>query len=59
MVVVDVPEIRLARNIFALRPRGATDTHTRLFLDLLAEALEGLPGVGPGAAARRTPGASG
>lgn len=39
VVVVDVPEIRLARNIFALRPRGALDTPTRLFLDLVAEAL--------------------
>lgn len=47
VVVVDVPEIRLARNIFALRPRGTADTHTQLFLDLVSEVLGGLPGRSP------------
>lgn len=55
VVVVDVPEIRLARNIFALRPGGTADTQTGLFLDLVAETLKSLPGGAPGAsgAARR------
>lgn len=43
VVVVDVPEIRLARNIFALRPHAAADPSMRLFLDLVAEALAALP----------------
>jgi DNA-binding transcriptional LysR family regulator len=42
VVVVDVPEIRLARTIFGLRPGGATDPQARIFLDLVAEALTGL-----------------
>jgi hypothetical protein len=42
-VLVDVPEIRLARNIFALRPHAAADSATRLFLDLVAEQLAALP----------------
>lgn len=42
VVVVDVPEIRLARNIFALRPRGSAESSTTLFLDLVAEALGAL-----------------
>ncbi|BCT76410.1 LysR family transcriptional regulator [Sinomonas cyclohexanicum] len=52
VVVVDVPEIRLARNIFALRPRGAAESSTTLFLDLMADALGSLPSRGPGAGAR-------
>ncbi|WP_138443582.1 LysR family transcriptional regulator [Sinomonas susongensis] len=52
VVVVDVPEIRLARNIFALRPGGSTDPQTGLFLDLVAETLKSLPARGPGAARR-------
>jgi DNA-binding transcriptional LysR family regulator len=42
VVVVDVPEIRLARTIFALRPGGATDPQARIFVDLVAETLTGL-----------------
>ncbi|ASN52104.1 LysR family transcriptional regulator [Sinomonas sp. R1AF57] len=42
VVVVDVPEIRLARTIFGLRPGGAADPQARIFLDLVAEALTGL-----------------
>jgi DNA-binding transcriptional LysR family regulator len=52
VVVADVPEIRLARNIFALRPQGHADSATTLFLDLVAASLAALPSRGPGAAAR-------
>ncbi|NUP75120.1 MAG: LysR family transcriptional regulator, partial [Sinomonas sp.] len=52
IVVVDVPEIRLARNIFALRPGGTSDTQTGLFLDLVAETLKEILTLGPGAERR-------
>ena len=42
VAVVDVPEIRLARNIFALRLSGQRDTQAGLFLDLVAETLAAL-----------------
>ncbi|GAB4100199.1 LysR family transcriptional regulator [Sinomonas halotolerans] len=46
VAVIDVPEIRLARNIFALRLSGQRDTHVGLFLDLVAETLAALAPYG-------------
>ncbi|THJ67474.1 LysR family transcriptional regulator [Arthrobacter echini] len=39
IVTLDVPEIRLARSIFALRTGDADDAHVRLFMDQLADIL--------------------
>ena len=39
VVVLDVPEIRLARSIFALRTGDADDARVRLFMDQLADIL--------------------
>lgn len=52
VVVLDVPEIRLARSIFALLINDRQLPRTRVFLDRLAEVLQGIsisPGqAGPG-----------
>ena len=52
VVVVDVPEIKLARNIFALRPGGPGDTQTGLFLDLVADTLKAIQARNPGGTRR-------
>jgi DNA-binding transcriptional LysR family regulator len=45
VVVLDVPEIRLARNVFALLINEKKTARVQLFVDLLAETLAG-PGAG-------------
>ncbi|MDF2498006.1 MAG: LysR family transcriptional regulator, partial [Arthrobacter koreensis] len=50
VVVLDVPEIRLARSIFALVINDRQGPRTRVFLDRLADVLEGIsisPSPGP------------
>ena len=42
VVVLDVPEIRLARNVFALLINEKKTARVQLFVDLLAETLAGL-----------------
>ena len=42
VVVLDVPEIRLARNVFALLINDKKTARVQLFVDLLAETLGGL-----------------
>lgn len=46
VVVLDVPEIRLARNVFALLINDKKTARVQLFMDLLAETLAGLGAVG-------------
>ncbi|OUM42708.1 LysR family transcriptional regulator [Arthrobacter sedimenti] len=46
IVALDVPEIRLARSIFALRTGDADDARVRLFMDQLADILRG-QSIGP------------
>jgi hypothetical protein len=41
-VVLDVPEIRLARNVFALLINEKKTARVQLFVDLLAETFAGL-----------------
>ncbi|CEA08312.1 putative hydrogen peroxide-inducible genes activator [Arthrobacter saudimassiliensis] len=40
VVVIEVPEIRLARNIFALVPTDRENARVRVFLDLLSRVLK-------------------
>lgn len=40
--VIDAPEIRLARSIFALQPRERTNPKTEIFMDRLAGVLSEL-----------------
>ena len=42
VVVLDVPEIRLARNVFALLINDKKTARVQLFVDLLAETMGGL-----------------
>ena len=42
VVVLDVPEIRLARNVFALLINDRKTARVQLFVDLLAETMSGL-----------------
>lgn len=42
VVVLDVPEIRLARNIFALLPKDQQTAQVQLFMELLADTLHTL-----------------
>lgn len=42
VVVLDVPEIRLARNVFALLINDRKTARVQLFVDLLAETLAGM-----------------
>lgn len=42
VVVLDVPEIRLARNVFALLINERKTARVQLFVDLLAETLAGM-----------------
>jgi DNA-binding transcriptional LysR family regulator len=42
VVVLDVPEIRLARNVFALLIIDTKTARVQLFVDLLAETMGGL-----------------
>lgn len=42
IVVLDVPEIRLARNVFALLINDKKTARVQLFVDLLAETMGGL-----------------
>lgn len=42
VVVLDVPEIRLARNVFALLINDKKTARVQLFVDLLAETMSGL-----------------
>ena len=51
IVTLDVPEIRLARSIFALRTGDADDARVRLFMDQLAEILRS-QSIGPKHTAR-------
>jgi DNA-binding transcriptional LysR family regulator len=46
VVVLDVPEIRLARNVFALLINEKKTARVQLFVDLLAETLAGLGTAG-------------
>jgi DNA-binding transcriptional LysR family regulator len=46
VVVLDVPEIRLARNVFALQINEKKTARVQLFVDLLAETLAGLGTAG-------------
>ncbi len=46
VVVLDVPEIRLARNVFALLINEKKTARVQLFVDLLAETLAGLGAAG-------------
>ncbi|MCU1634098.1 MAG: LysR family transcriptional regulator [Micrococcaceae bacterium] len=46
IVALDVPEIRLARSIFALRTGDADDARVRLFMDQLADILR-TQSIGP------------
>lgn len=52
VVVLDVPEIRLARNIFALLIRNKQTPQVRLFVDLLMEILRKL-NISPDRSVRR------
>ncbi|MDP5226158.1 MULTISPECIES: LysR family transcriptional regulator [Arthrobacter] len=40
VVVLNVPEIRLARNVFALLPSGSGNARVDLFLELLGDGLQ-------------------
>ncbi|MET3811749.1 DNA-binding transcriptional LysR family regulator [Arthrobacter sp. UYEF3] len=42
VVVLDVPEIRLARNVFALLPKEQQTAQVQLFVELLADTLHKL-----------------
>jgi DNA-binding transcriptional LysR family regulator len=42
VVVLDIPEIRLARNVFALLINDKNTARVQLFVDLLADTLAGL-----------------
>jgi hypothetical protein len=42
VVVLDVPEIRLARNVFALLINDRKTARVQLFVDLLGETLAGM-----------------
>jgi len=42
VVVLDVPEIRLARNVFALLPKEKQTAQVQLFVELLADTLHKL-----------------
>jgi DNA-binding transcriptional LysR family regulator len=48
VVVLDVPEIRLARNVFALLINDKQTARVQLFVELLADTLHGLGSAGKG-----------
>ena len=43
-MVLDVPDIRLARNVFALLLNGKRTAQVQLFTELLADTLHGSTG---------------
>ncbi|UVJ37928.1 LysR family transcriptional regulator [Arthrobacter sp. CJ23] len=57
VVVLDVPDIRLARNVFALLINEKRTAQVQLFTELLADTLRGAPAPvsGTGAAAKAAP----